>query len=100
MQLVADARKFFLEHSAIFARQRPRIPQRAVPRPGPVALLVDLTFDFHDAIANPFARTNIILRLYHLRIAAAINAMISSIPNSMCSCTERINARFSLRASV
>ena len=48
----------FLERLALFARQRSRILQQPVPRPRMIALLIDLTFDLGDAIANLLARAD------------------------------------------
>ena len=100
MELAADAGDLFLERGAFLARQHPRIFQQPVPGTGTVGLVIDPAFDPGDAIANLFARTNLIRGSYHLNIAAATNAMIIKMPNSMCNCTERSNARFSFFASV
>src|SRR5271163_3650436 len=100
MELAADARELLLERLAIFAREHARVLEQLVPRARAIAVAVDLAFDFGDAIANSLARADIVERSYHLKIAAATNAMIIRMPNSMCSCPERSSARFSFFASV
>src|SRR5271155_3980223 len=98
MKFAADPRKFLFERGALLARQCASVTEQSVPWSRAVVLFIDLPFDLGNPVAKLLARDRIDgdQSVYHLKMAAATNAMIIRMPNSMCNCTERIRARFSL----
>ena len=84
MELATDPRNFTFELGALIGMKRTQILQHQLPRAGSIAMLVELALDLCNPVADSFAlRDRRMRRGYHLKIAAATNASIMRIPNSM-----------------